>query len=91
MAEGENMPRRRRGQCLDFVVGGLKKLAYDEKATAAIRLEALKLMLMLDDVYPKSAETLPAPVAPSISEDSLLASLRAKHGGGSTSADTSGQ
>jgi hypothetical protein len=83
------MPRRRKGQCLDFAIGGLKRLAYDEKASASVRLEALKLMLMLDDVYPKAAESLPAPVAPAIGEDSLLASLRAKHSGGA-SADTQG-
>jgi hypothetical protein len=74
------MPRRRKGQCLDFAIGGLKKLAYDTKVSASVRLESLKLMLMLDDVYPKAAESLSAPVASAISDDSLLASLRAKHG-----------
>lgn len=73
--------RRRKGQCLDFAIGGLKRLAYDEKASAAVRLEALKLMLKLDDVYPKDAEAEPVlPVAITPSEDTLLAALRAKHG-----------
>jgi hypothetical protein len=83
------MPRRRKGQCLDFAIGGLKRLAYDEKASASVRLEALKLMLMLDDVYPKAAESL-SPV-PAPQNDSLLASLRAKHNvSGGTNADTQG-
>jgi hypothetical protein len=73
--------KRRKGQCLDFAIGGLKRLAYDKAASATVRLEVLKLMLMLDDVYPKGAEILPQPVAPSVSEDSLLANLRAKHAG----------
>lgn len=85
------MPRRRKGQCLDFAIGGLKRLAYDEKASATVRLEALKLMLMLDDVYPKAAESLSPVSAPTPQNDTLLASLRAKHSvSGGANADTQG-
>lgn len=71
------MPRRRKGQCLDFAVGGLKKLAYDAEVPAATRLRAIELMLKLDGVHPEEKGA----VKPTEIEaaDSLLAGLRAKH------------
>ena len=78
--------KRRKGQCMDFAVGGLKKLAYDEKVTAQIRLRALELMLKLDGVHPEGSQAdsgQPAPPAtPEVTTDSLLQSLRDKHAGG---------
>lgn len=74
--------KRRRGQCLDFAVGGLKKLAYDEKVSPAVRLESIKLMLKLDGVYPTDeTSSLTPPEVVVASEDRVLEALRAKHGG----------
>jgi hypothetical protein len=43
---------RKKGQCVDYAVGGLKKLAYDPKVKGDVRLEALRLMLEIDQVIP---------------------------------------
>ena len=72
------MPRRRKGQCLDFAVGALKKLAYDVEVAAPTRLRAIELMLKLDGVHPEETDT---PKVTEVAADSLLAGLRAKHGG----------
>ena len=81
--------KRKKGQCMDFAVGGLKKLAYDEKVNATIRLRALELMLKLDGVHPEGSQAdsgQPAPPAPpatpEVTTDSLLQALRDKHAGG---------
>ena len=72
------MPKRRKGQCLDFAIGGLKKLAYDSEVPAQVRLRALELMLKLDGVHPEEKDVSRST---EIAADSLLSSLRAKHGG----------
>ena len=85
------MAKRRKGQCLDYAIGGLKRLAYDEKVSAQVRLESLKLMLKLDGVYPDPEETQACPETgsgtssipcPPVATDTLLQTLREKHTGG---------
>ena len=60
-------------------MGGLKKLAYDPEVKGDIRLEALRLMLEIDQVIPSrlagdSGQPAPPPVS-----DPLLESLKARH------------
>jgi hypothetical protein len=76
--------KRRKHQSLDFIVGGLKKIAYDPEVKGDIRLEALRYMMEIDGVIaPRltgdSGQPNPpsAPSAPTI--DPMLEALKAKH------------
>ena len=73
--------KRRKGQCMDFAVGGLKRLAYDEKVTDRIRLRALELMLKIDNAHPEGSQADSDRPETTSTLDPLLESLRVKHGG----------
>lgn len=45
------MPRRRKNQSIDFVMGALKKIALDKKLNARTRLEAIDRMAIVDQIY----------------------------------------
>lgn len=94
------MPRRKKGQSADFVAGAYKKIAQNkegfnaqqlrEMRLAADRLALMDEILTIEQVAPdQSAQpatsATPAPPAQPI-EDTLLANLRAKHGGTSATA-----
>jgi len=74
--------KRRRGQCLDFAMGGLKKLAYDPEVKGDIRLEAIRLMLEIDQVIaPRLTgdSGQPTLIPNIVGPDPLLESLKARH------------
>lgn len=73
--------KRRKGQSLDFVIGGLKKLAYDPEVKGDIRLEALKYMMEIDQIIsPRLTGDSGQPLIPTTpGPDPLLESLKARH------------
>jgi len=71
--------KRRKGQSLDFVIGGLKKLAYDTEVKGDIRLEALKYMMEIDQIIsPRLTGDSGQPAPSTPTSDPLLESLKAR-------------
>jgi hypothetical protein len=85
------MPKRKKYQSADFVAGAYKKIAlnkegFNERQLLQMRMAADRLALM-DEIF--KVEQLVEPVSAVSTEDTLLASLRAKHGvSGGTNAIT---
>lgn len=82
------MAKRRIGQSRDIVIGGLKRLLYNDNGNipGSVRLEAAILMMKIDGFFPKESEDKQADSGPSSPEplsaaDAMLAGLR-KVGGG---------
>ncbi len=76
--------KRRKHQSLDFIVGGLKKIAYDPEVKGDIRLEALRYMMEIDGVIaPRLTGDSGQPNSPSApsapTTDPMLEALKAKH------------
>jgi hypothetical protein len=94
------MPKRRTGQCKDIVIGGYKKLFYNDTGNISdkVRLAAGDRMMMIDGFYPEElkAQRLPQADSGQLSSaltpteisaaDKLLEEMRSKQGG--TSANT---
>jgi hypothetical protein len=83
--------KRRKHQSLDFIVGGLKKIAYDTEVKGDIRLEALRYMMEIDGVIaPRlTGDSGQPPTPTTIGPDPLLESLKARAAAtGATSATT---
>jgi hypothetical protein len=86
------MPRRKRHQSADFVAGAYKKIALNKEGFNAQQLTQMRIaadhLALMDDIFKieQLVESVASPAVPQ--EDTLLASLRAKHGG--ANADTQG-
>ena len=81
------MARRRVGQCKDIVIGGLRKLLYNDTGNISgnVRLDAARLMMKIDGFYPedgwdrdsKQADSGQAPAeTPLSAADQLLENMR---------------
>ena len=55
--------KRKRAQSVNWVLGGLRKLIYDEKISGKDRLEALKLVMQIDEILPTSGVPADSPIA----------------------------
>jgi hypothetical protein len=78
------MPRRRKGQSADFVAGAYKKIALNRDGMNAQQLTQMRMaadrLALMDGIFTQDQLT-DSPQAPvPAADDSLLASLRARHG-----------
>jgi len=79
------MPRRRKHQSADFVAGAYKKIALNKEGFNAQQLTQMRMaadhLALMDDIFKIDQLVEPAPAGVP-QEDTLLATLRAKHSGG---------